>query len=201
MRTIKFSTNTPVPALLRACRTSRETILKVYTTCLESGSKKIRMDGDNDVLVLFNTVSTCAGFAYYNAFPWLQRRTMHPSHIAMFSGVKNLAVPINTFIHRSFKFRYWEAQQWLISQFQSLKRYLILMQSSSNNLDRQEDGIYFMLPADYLPKFGKATIPDWATEVSYSLRTEIQLLSKHALSAIVPDPNVDIVPVYVRSSL
>jgi hypothetical protein len=50
---IRLSTNTSVPALLRASKTSRDTILRVYKTSLESGDRKIRTDGNNDILVHF----------------------------------------------------------------------------------------------------------------------------------------------------
>jgi hypothetical protein len=63
---IRFSSNTPVPGLLRACQMSRKTILKAYSTCLEPGERKIWMDGDNDVFVLFNKVRE----GHYGNLPW-----------------------------------------------------------------------------------------------------------------------------------
>ncbi|PMD60849.1 uncharacterized protein K444DRAFT_381764 [Hyaloscypha bicolor E] len=79
-----FSTNTPVPGLLGACKTSRETILKVYTTCIKSRNRMIRMDGDKDVLVLFSSSDSFSREPFrFQPLPWILDRAMLSSHVAM----------------------------------------------------------------------------------------------------------------------
>ena len=132
--TIRFSTNTPVPALLSTCQTSRQTILSVYKTCLESGGKKIRMDGANDVLVLSRTSYWLwEGEPEYHDLPWFGDLTMDFGFSTMFSSIKNLAMPND---HDDD-----DDLVWFLSWFRSLKRYFALEGWEKYNLNTAENNI------------------------------------------------------------
>ncbi|KAE9380075.1 hypothetical protein N431DRAFT_123552 [Stipitochalara longipes BDJ] len=139
--THRFKTNTPVPGVLVACKNSRETILRVYTTCLVSGEKTIRLDGANDVLVLFSSsYGSCPIYPRYNRYerdtlyhklPWLRDESMDQRYLTMFSGIKNLAMPNET--------RYHSSLSWFLSLFQSLERYFPLEYYDGHDLNNEED--------------------------------------------------------------
>jgi hypothetical protein len=93
--------------LLRACKTSGETILKVYTTCLESGERKIRMNSDRDVLVLFSTDNPAIEYGNPTA---ISPDTCITSPVNMVSGVKSLAKPIYVMYGYSYN-----KERWLLS--------------------------------------------------------------------------------------
>lgn len=193
---IRLSTNTPAPdGLLRACKTSRETIQKVYTTCLESGERKIRMDGDNDVLVLFSTGSPGdrALIGHYEPLPWLAERTILPSQVNMFSGVKSLATPnyaMNGYSNNK--------ERWFLSQFQSLELYFPLERCMSNNLNTQEDELYLTIPREQLIRLELETSAgcraiQWGIDYSEeNYMDEVEGLQR-------PFPEVDVVLALVSS--
>ncbi|PMD27885.1 hypothetical protein NA56DRAFT_721717 [Hyaloscypha hepaticicola] len=138
---IRFTTNASVPALLSACHTSRKIILEVYSTCLESGERKIRIDGENDVLVLFR-LGGCSGLPDF--LPWTQSMKMREDIQCMFSGAIKLAMVVYTFFVTE------EQQRWFLSRFQSLKRYFPIIYCLDTDLDANGDGIYLAIQKHHL---------------------------------------------------
>jgi hypothetical protein len=157
---IQFSTNISVPVLLSVCHTSRETILKVYSACLESGDRMIRFDGDNDILVLFSIPKNArppSTFVFYGQLPWFRIDKMTCDLQRVFSGVKNLAL-----VYYRFAKATKEQQRWFLSQFQSLKCYYPLDECTRHNLDaNKEGGICFTVHKDQRVLFDAEIMPNW----------------------------------------
>ena len=154
---IQFSTNISVPSLLSACRTSRETILNTYTTCLESGGRKIRMDGENDTLVLFSTSPAdifYSGYFDYKPLPWQVKQTMHPVLAAMFSSIKSLATPYYLIFNHG-------EQQWFLSQLQSLERFFPMQLCQTYDLNTSIDEIHLAITKEQLARLELECSPYW----------------------------------------
>lgn len=51
---LQFSSKTPLPVLLQACKTTRWLGLKIYSTCIRSVNGVIKLDGGNETVLFFN---------------------------------------------------------------------------------------------------------------------------------------------------
>ncbi|PMD33240.1 hypothetical protein L207DRAFT_589606 [Hyaloscypha variabilis F] len=197
MGMVLFSTNMPVPALLHTCTVARETILRVYTTCLESeGGKKIRLDGNHDVLVLFSSDDSFKKAPFsYEPLPWIpQWQPMYPEHIAMFAKVKLLAT-LNYIYTNDFP----ENLEYVLSQFKSLERFVPLECCRLQNLDIGENEVYLTIPEGELARLGIENSQQWkaskqGTEHLKKMREQILNEMKGIASKI------DIVPAYVEGA-
>ena len=160
---IRFSTNTTVPGLLGACQTSREAILKLYTTCLRGPEgRMIRLDGNNDILVLFTSWQSSSQEPTddkprkYRPLPWVAGRTMKSSHVAMFSGVKHLATPNYVFSSRIPR------EQWgFLNQFQSLERFIPLEGCQWQKLEAKREGAYLAVCKEHAARLKPVNSFDW----------------------------------------
>jgi hypothetical protein len=183
---IRFTTNTSVPALLSACHTSRKIILEVYSTCLESGERKIRMDGENDVFVLFRLVG-CSGLPDF--LPWIQSMKMREDIQCMFSGVTKLAMVVYTFSVTE------EQQRWFLSRFQSLKRYFLIIYRLDIDLDANGDGIYLAIQKHHLAILEQ----EYVTEgIVYKTGLDcLESFADGALQIAKVDRNFEVVPAMI----
>jgi 2EXR family len=89
----RFRSKVPTSGVLRACKLSRETILKTYNVCIESGSRKIRLDGTKDIVLLYSKPDSRGLMP--PLLPWLWRQSgkdKHYDYVRIFSGIKNLAI-------------------------------------------------------------------------------------------------------------
>jgi hypothetical protein len=57
--------------LLRACKTSREVILKTHSGCIESAHRKIRFNKDHDVILMYTPEKCC--WAFPGIYPFQKR--------------------------------------------------------------------------------------------------------------------------------
>jgi hypothetical protein len=70
-RELQFVTTTPASSLLRACKTSREVILKTHSGCIESAHRKIRFNKDHDVILMYTPEKCC--WAFPGIYPFQKR--------------------------------------------------------------------------------------------------------------------------------
>jgi hypothetical protein len=152
---IRYTTNTSVPTLLSACHMSRKIILEAYSTCFESGERKIRMDGENDVLVLFS-MGGCYGY-----LPWIKSTKMGEDIQRTFSGVTKLAM-----VHYTFPNVTEGQQRWFLSHFQSLKRYFPIVYGFDTDLDAYGDGIYLGIQKQQLNILEQECVTDGVVDVT-----------------------------------
>jgi hypothetical protein len=101
-----FTTNDKPSALLRACKKSRQAILESYTVCLatKNSCRKIRLDGDKDVVCLWSRYSPGYDPITLSNLPFIKEDP--DSHLAdriidlsdledeTFSGIRTLAIRI-----------------------------------------------------------------------------------------------------------
>jgi len=159
---VHFRALNPVaPGLLGACKTSREEILKVYTTCMESNEVKIRLDGSNDTLVLLN-IKDFDGRSS-KKLPWTRgdKTKMHDSWLLTIKNLALNACAISTdpYSHFLWKERF---RTWFVGQLQSLQN-LILFCSW-----------------DIIEEFeGAGLVGCWLLEVEKNLHTYELTLSRH----------------------
>ena len=188
-----FSTNTPVPGLLGACKTSREAILKMYTTCIKTRNRMIRMDGDRDVLVLFNSSDSFSREPFrFQPLPWILDRAMLSSHVAMFSGVKSMATPNYVFTDRSPS-----DQWWLLSQFQALERFFPLEGCKHQNLNRKKDGTFLAIPGEHWARLGLEISAEWqASNLGSNYLSKIRQPTLDILEQV--GSRIAVVPAYVE---
>jgi len=122
LRDLEFSTDTKPCGLLGACSASRKIILRVYQSVVESkGGKKIRFDGENDVILLCT-----GGNRRMNQSPLGAMGNAVPAqrdYSSVFSGIKRLML-----LERQFEA--CEVNFWLLAQFRSLKELLLIPPSS-----------------------------------------------------------------------
>ena len=132
-----FSTDAKAPPLLWACRTSREVILKRYTTCIESArrDRKIRLDGDHDTVFLYN-IQPCLlralpGNIYANDFAKKATTTDSTKiYLEQFRSVKKIALtslPIIKALKSNSKFGLR-----FLSYFPTLQSLTLLINSDSS---------------------------------------------------------------------
>jgi hypothetical protein len=113
----RFRTQIPASGLLGACKLSRETILKRYNVCIESGSRKIRLDGTKDLVLLYSKSSSRGAI---RLLPWLWRKSRtdkQHDYVRNFAGIKHLA--IDWFQHHC-----WGpvVRAYILSHFESLEK-------------------------------------------------------------------------------
>ena len=114
----RFRTKVRASGLLGACKLSRETILKRYNVCIESGSRKIRLDGTKDLVLLYS--KSCPRGVMPPLLPWLWRKSRKDEqydYVRKFSGIKHLA--IDWFQHHC-----WGpiVRAYILSHFESLEK-------------------------------------------------------------------------------
>jgi hypothetical protein len=88
----RFRTKVPASGLLGACKLSRETILKRYNVCIESGSRKIRLDGTKDLVLLYSKPDSRG---LEPLLPWLWRKSeknKQHDYVRKFAGIKHLGI-------------------------------------------------------------------------------------------------------------
>ena len=187
---IRYTTNTSVPALLSACHISRKIILEVYSTCFESGERKIRMDGENDVLVLFSQDGRSELADLYDYLPWIKGTKMGKDIQSTFSGVTKLAMVYYTFNNVA------EGQQrWFLSRFPSLKRYFPVVYGFDIDLDAYGNGIYLGIQRQQLNILEQECVTDGVVDVTgYDLPEPI---AWSALRIAKVDRKFEIVPAMV----
>jgi hypothetical protein len=118
----RFRTKVQPSGLLGACKLSRETILKRYNVCIESGSRKIRLDGMNDIVLLYSKPSK--RMVMPRLLPWLWTQAgkdKRYDYVRKFEGIKQIAFD-------PFQRLFWGpmVEAYIVSHFESLEiRHLI----------------------------------------------------------------------------
>lgn len=128
---VGFGTDTIPSGLLRACKQSRDVILKIPNRCIESGGRKIRFDKENDIIFL-HTISQCCN----RSVPGLPSRPdALPDYRKIFTDVQQLAMcgsGINNYLddklHSSTRHGpSLHPLAALISEFKSLKMFYVVL--------------------------------------------------------------------------
>jgi hypothetical protein len=121
LRDLEFSTDTKACGLFGDCTASREIILGVYQSVVDSkGGKKIRFEGDNDTILLCTGKSCQLVQSLFGEIGNAVRRCR--DYTSVFSGIKRLV-----WTQREY-FALFRSS-WLIAQFPSRKEFILIIQS------------------------------------------------------------------------
>jgi hypothetical protein len=118
----RFRTEFPAPGLLGACKLSRETILKRYNVCIESGSRKIRLDGTKNWVLLYSKPGLRGVMPPLLPWLWKQyRKDKQYDYVRKFSGIKHLAID-------EFQHHCWGpvVRAYIFSHFESLEKWYLV---------------------------------------------------------------------------
>ena len=124
---LRLSTNVEPSGLLRACVTSRNTILKKYNVCLLSDdlARIIRLDGKLDTVLLWSENSSNYHSKAVELIGRSQQEKIEPFLLQsrMSTGIENLAwTNLSLWLGNMIS-----PDAWMITQFNSLKKLVFLI--------------------------------------------------------------------------
>lgn len=106
-----LSSDSEVPSLLSACKSSREVILRTYEAQIPLSDRALlRFDGNQDTILLYHDVKSVPFLPGYEMAP-----IDYPNYRSIFSNVKNIALHITYFMDVEK-----DETVWALSHFKSL---------------------------------------------------------------------------------